>query len=134
MNTPALESLKTNLLSIEEMTALQSLINTLEKSSSKSAIDIYNTAVYQLIRNGGLSEGALTELRTIKKWLDNGAPKYTREYIMAQLGITIPDRAAPVETPVDRFITKRKITQKPKIKVRDILNSDEDSGGWKKVS
>lgn len=67
MNTPALESLKTNLLSIEEMTALQSLINTLEKSSSKSAIDIYNTAVYQLIRNGGLSEGALTELRTIKK-------------------------------------------------------------------
>lgn len=53
---------------------------------------------------------------------------------MAQLGITIPDRAAPVETPVDRFITKRKITQKPKIKVRDILNSDEDSGGWKKVS
>ena len=51
---------------------------------------------------------------------------------MAQLGITIPDRAAPVEIPVDKFITNRKITQKPKIKVRDILNSDADSGVRKK--
>jgi hypothetical protein len=97
-NDSAVTPAKLSEISATERATLQGMIKNVEDESSKYGMDIYIEAAYRLIRDLRLSEATERDLRTIKRWLDNKDPKYTRAYITRYLGITIPEEKLPTRS------------------------------------